>query len=338
MKVLLVCERSAGHIFPALSFGAKISKEATVYFFATSSSLKKYIEREGFVCLGKSFPFRCLITEGILRFFEALYLILKIRPNKVIGFGGRDSFFLVLLSSLLGIKTAIYEPNIGFGRANRALVPFVSKILRGFGGDQNKKSEVIGIPLRKNIKKINKAQARKSLNFNDDPVVFCFGGSQGSVFLNNIFIEFIQNFKGKIQVIHITGKDKYLEILSFYNTMKVKSFIKDFHYNVETLYSAADIVVSRAGASTLGEISFYQLPAILLPLPLAGGHQRENALYLQDKGAAIVQSQNQFSSADFSTALSELIRNDKMQQSIRDNLGKIKLGIDYEDFSSNNYF
>ena len=338
MKILFVCERSAGHIFPALSLAAKMSKEDTVYFFATSNFLKGYIEKEGFTCIGKSFSFRCLITESIWRLFEALYLILKIRPKKVIGFGGRDSFFLVLFSSLLGIKTAIYEPNVRFGRANRLLVPFVGKVLRGFKGEGNKKSRTIGIPLRKNIKRIDKTKARKILNFNDDPVVFCLGGSQGSAFINNIFVDFAREFKDKLQIIHLTGKDNYLEILPLYNTMKAKSFVKDFYYEVEVLYSAADLVVSRAGANTLGEISFYQLPAILLPHPEASGHQRENALYLEKRSAAIVCLQDNFSSRGFNSSLSKLIGDESLRQNIRNNLSKIRLGISYEDSSSNTYF
>ena len=243
-----------------------------------------------------------------------------------------------MFSSLLGIETTIYEPNVKMGRANRLLASFVGKILRGFQGEDSKKSKVIGIPLRKNIKKIDKIGARKILNFNDEPVVFCLGGSQGSAFLNNIFVEFVQNFKGRLQIIHLTGKDKYLEILPLYNTMKVKSFVKDFYYEVEVLYSAADLVVSRAGANTLGEISFYQLPAILLPHPKAGGHQKENALYLQDKGAAIVHLQDNFSPKGFNSSLSKLIQDESLRQSIRNNLSKIRLGISYEDFTSNTYF
>lgn len=334
MKVLLVCERSAGHIFPALGLVAKMGEESTIYFFATSSFLKRYIEKEGFTCIGKSLPFRNLLIEGFWRLFEALYLILSLRPKKVIGFGGRDSFFLVLFSSLLGIETAIYEPNVKMGRANRLLAPFVGKILRGFQGKDSKKSRAIGIPLRKNIKKIDKAEARKILNFNDGPVVFCLGGSQGSSFLNNVFIKFIQNFEGRAQVIHLTGERDYLEILSLYNTMKVKNFVKDFYYEVELLYSAADVIVSRAGASTLGEISFYRLPAILFPFPEAGGHQRNNALYLEKRGAVIVHLQDKFSFEDFRSSLSKLIQDESLRQDMKDNLNKVKLGIGYEDFKN----
>lgn len=338
MRILFACERSAGHIFPALSLGAKMNRENTVYFFATSTFLKDYIEKECFTCIGKSLPFRNLLIEGIWRLFEALYFILKLRPGKVIGFGGRDSFFLVLLSSLLGIETVIYEPNLKLGRANRLLVPFVGKVLRGFPGGDSKKSTLIGIPLRRNIKKIDKAAARKILGFNHDPIIFCLGGSQGSAFLNSIFVEFLENFKGKLQVIHLTGKDNYLEILPLYNRIKGKSFVKDFYYQVEVLYSAADLVVSRAGANTLGEISFYQLPAILLPHPKAGGHQKENALYLEKKGAAIVHLQDRFSPKGFNSSLSKLIQDESLRQSIRNSLSKIRLGISYEDFSTSAYF
>lgn len=132
MRVLLACERSAGHIFPALGFAKKLSEKSQVYFFVSSPFLKKYIEKQGFSCFGQSFKFRNFLVEGIWRLFEALYLILKIKPEKVIGFGGRDSFFLVLFSTFLRLKTAIYEPNLKLGRANRLLVPFVTEVLRGF--------------------------------------------------------------------------------------------------------------------------------------------------------------------------------------------------------------
>lgn len=335
MKILLVCERSAGHIFPALTVGEKIGKKSNIYFFATSDFLKKYIERQGFNCFGKSLTFRNLIIEGIWRLFEAIYLILRLRPKKVIGFGGRDSFFLVLFSSLLRIKTIIYEPNVKMGKANKFLAPFVDKVLRGFPGKESSDNKTIGIPLRKNIKKIDKDQARKILGFNDEPVIFCFGGSQGSSFLNHIFLKFIQNFKNNCQVIHLTGKDEYSKILSQYAAMDNKSFVKDFYYQVEILYSAADMVVSRAGAITLGEISFYELPAILLPHPKAGNHQVENAFYFEKKEAAKVYLQNEFSFEDFSYYCNKFIKDEALRQTIQGNLRKIKLGVSYEDFGNN---
>ena len=271
MKTLLVCERSAGHIFPALVFAESLIRQKKcrrdeVYFFATSSFLTGYIKEKGFSVIGKSLKSRNIIKEGIWRFIESFRILFKLKLQKVIGFGGRGSFFLVLFSSFLPIETAIYEPNVRMGRANKILSFFVKKVLRGFGQDKiNKKTQIIGISLRKNIKKINKDQARKVLGFDDKPVVLCLGGSQGASFINHMFLKFIQNHQNSLQIIHLTGKKEFFEINELYNKIENNKFVKDFYYDMEILYSAADVVVSRAGAATLGEISFYGLPSLLLP-------------------------------------------------------------------------
>lgn len=348
MKILLACERSAGHIFPALCFARKLlgtksnlsqaSAEA-VYFFITSAFLKSYIEKEGFKVVGRALRFRNLFIEGIFRPLEALYLILTLRPDRVIGFGGRDSFFLVLFSALLLIETTIYEPNIKMGRANRFLSPFVHKILRAFeDSKQNKKITTVGVPLRENIRKIDKAEARKMLNFNEKPVLLCLGGSQGSAFINATFVRFVEHFSENYQIIHLTGKNGYSQMLERYKRIKNNKFIKDFYYMMEVLYSAADIVISRAGASTLAEIAFYRLPSILIPHPKAGGHQKQNASYFKERESAFVIWQDNFSFDSFSNLLKKLICDNNVRYGISSNLAKIKLGIDFENFCANTYF
>ncbi|MFH1504079.1 MAG: UDP-N-acetylglucosamine--N-acetylmuramyl-(pentapeptide) pyrophosphoryl-undecaprenol N-acetylglucosamine transferase [Candidatus Omnitrophota bacterium] len=330
MKVLLVCERSGGHVFPALSVGKKLRKRGDdVCFFVTSGFLKSYIEKEGFRVVGRSFASRNLLFEGLWRFFEALILVLTLRPKKVIGFGGRDSFFLVLLSSLLPINTIIYEPNIKPGKANKVLSFFVDKVLWGFE---------IGIPMRENIRTIDKAAARKILNFDQRPIVFCLGGSQGSSFINQIFMKFVQSAENNFQIIHLTGREGYSDILKLYDNIAKNSFVKDFHYEVELLYSAADIVISRAGANTLGELAYYKLPSVLIPYPKAGAHQKENAFYFKEKGAAFVRLQDNFSFNDFSTLLKKLIEDNNLRESIKENLSGFKLGVSFEDFCNSVHF
>ena len=348
MRILLACERSAGHVFPALCFARKFQKEfkqeipgdkANIWFFATAGFLKKYIQDSGFFTIGKSFGSRNIILEGFWRFIEAIYIITRFRPNKVIGFGGRDSFFLVLLSSLLRADTAIYEPNIKMGKANKVLSLFVKNIFRGFGESNiNTKTKVIGIPLRENLNKIDKKKACETLGFDQKPVVFYFGGSQGSNFINNIATKFMQESNVDFQVIHLTGESQYSDIIQLYKKAKSKGFVKSFDYNMETLYSAADIIVCRAGAVTLGEIAYYQLPAILLPHPKAGAHQKDNALYFKERKAALVYQEDNFSFQDFSKSLHALIQDSDMRQAMKDNLGKIKLGVKFEDFCQHTYF
>ncbi|MEM7816579.1 MAG: UDP-N-acetylglucosamine--N-acetylmuramyl-(pentapeptide) pyrophosphoryl-undecaprenol N-acetylglucosamine transferase [Candidatus Aenigmatarchaeota archaeon] len=335
-KILIVCERSAGHIFPALTIGKKIkdTKEHKVYFFATSKFLKEFLIKENFLVYGRVFSFRNLLLELSYRFFEALYLLFKIRPAKIIGFGGRDSFFLIFLGALFFIDTSIYELNVNLGKANKLLFIFVRRIFLGFYKEKkSRKEKYIGIPLRENIRFVDKEKVLKKLNFDLSPIIFCFGGSQGSHFLNEIFIRLIQVLEGKFQIIHLTGKRDYLEIIKIYNKIDKKSWVRDFYYNMEELYSVADLIISRAGASTLAEIVYYKIPAILIPHPQAGGHQRANALYLKRRNAALVFYQENFSFFDFKNKVVELLYNQNLRYEIKSNLGNIKLGVKIEDFS-----
>ena len=348
MKILLACERSGGHIFPALAFGKKIRrnflqqdtrKELQIYFFVTSVHLKQYVKKENFKVIGTSLNFRNLLVELFWRPFEALYLILKIRPDKIIGFGGRDSFFLILLGSFLPLETVIYEPNVTFGRANRLLSLFSKRVLRGFDlPEKCIKDKVIGIPLRENIKKINKSEARKTLDFNDKPVVLCLGGSQGSEFINETFLRFVRDSCCDYQIIHLSGYKNFSKVSEFYRSVEKNKFIRDFYYNIEVLYSAADIVISRAGAVTLGEISFYGLPSILIPHPKGGHHQDQNAAYFEVKNAAYTLRQSDFSFPNFSRLLNNLIEDSNLRVGMGGNSQKLGLGVSFEDFcNTDNY-
>ncbi|MFA5271853.1 MAG: UDP-N-acetylglucosamine--N-acetylmuramyl-(pentapeptide) pyrophosphoryl-undecaprenol N-acetylglucosamine transferase [Candidatus Omnitrophota bacterium] len=342
MRILFVCDRSGGHVFPALAIAGKIKQNkqnSEIHFFITSAFLKEHLSQKGFTVWGKSFNSRNLFVEMFYRIFEAGYLIFRLRPKMVIGFGGRDSFFLMLFASLLNLDTAIYEPNVKPGKANSFLSLFVKKVFRGFKEEKtNKKTIVIGIPLRENIKKIERAAALAKLGFRDKPTLFCFGGSQGSVFLNDVFLKLIQSLDYDFQVIHLTGQSEYFKISQFYNKIEKKSFVKDFYYEMETLYSASDVVLARSGASTLAEIAYYKLPSILIPHPAAGGHQKENALYLVNKEAAYMYYQENFSFDDFKRTVQSLLEDRRLRQRIEDNLSAIKIGISFEDFSKNTYF
>ncbi|MDD3297103.1 MAG: UDP-N-acetylglucosamine--N-acetylmuramyl-(pentapeptide) pyrophosphoryl-undecaprenol N-acetylglucosamine transferase [Candidatus Omnitrophica bacterium] len=338
MKILLVCERSAGHVFSALGFAQKFLRSGQcraqdIYFFITAPFLKKEIEDKGFVVLGHGFKHRNFVVEFFWRFIEAVYLLIKIKPAKVIGFGGRDSFFLVILSSIFTRKVYIYEPNLKMGRANMFLRRFSKKVFRGFPALLPEVNEItVGIPLREEIVAVKKEIARQQLGLGKEVVVFCFGGSQGAEFVNAKFRDFIGEYPNLCQVIHITGKRECFKIKQFYNRMGVRSFVKDFYYSVEVLYSAADIVVSRAGALSLGEISFFGLPALLIPHPQGGGHQKTNALYFQERNAARVFLQDGFSFREFKEALIELINNQHARERMSDNSRAIQLGRNFQDF------
>ena len=239
----------------------------------------------------------------------------------------------MLLSTFLGVKTVIYEPNITFGKANKFLAPFVGKIWRGLGKiKEDSKTEIIGIPLRKNIKKISKEEARLTLGFDKGPVVLCFGGSQGSSFLNRTLIKYANESKESFGIIHITGEHEYFQISQLYNKIERKVFIKDFYYNIETLYNAADLMVSRSGALTIGEAIFYKIPCIFIPHPDAYGHQKQNADFMAACGAAFVCEQNDFSYESFSLSLTRLITDSDLRKKMVDYISQSHKGVSFEDF------
>ncbi|MFH1767895.1 MAG: UDP-N-acetylglucosamine--N-acetylmuramyl-(pentapeptide) pyrophosphoryl-undecaprenol N-acetylglucosamine transferase [Candidatus Omnitrophota bacterium] len=341
MRIILACERSGGHVFPALALANKIKDESKkqdksreVIFFVTSASLKEYIKKDNFLVLGAVLPFRNIVIEGLFRMFEAARLIISLRPERIIGFGGRDSFFLVLFGSLLGIDTRIYELNVRFGKANRILRIFARKVLCAFRpATMNRKTVVSGIPLRKNIIKIDREAARRTLNFEDKPVIFCLGGSQGASFINNIFLQLVSGREEDFQIIHLTGKRDYFKIVQLYNKINKKGLVKAFDYSTEIFYSAATLVISRAGASTLGEIAFYRVPSILIPYPGAGGHQEQNALYFKRRNAAAVFFEGGFSFTQFALTVKDFLYDRKKRGEIKDNLAKIKLAVSYDRFA-----
>jgi UDP-N-acetylglucosamine--N-acetylmuramyl-(pentapeptide) pyrophosphoryl-undecaprenol N-acetylglucosamine transferase len=342
VKVLFVCDRSGGHVFPAVTIAGKMSRdkpESKIHFFVTSAFLKEHLAQKGFPVWGKSFGSRNLFFEMFYRIFEAVYILFKLRPKRVFGFGGRDSFFIMLFSSLLNLDTAIYEPNVKAGKANSLLCLFVKKIFRGFNEEKiDKKTIVIGIPLRENIRKIERRTALANLGFQEKPTLFCFGGSQGSTFLNDIFFKLVQSLDCDFQAIHLTGQREYFKISQIYNKIGKPSFVRDFYYAMEDLYSASDIVISRSGASTLAEIAFYKIPSILIPHPAAGGHQRDNARYFVNKEAACMYCQHDFNFEEFKNTVDKLLKDQKLRQRIQSNLNDIKIGISFEEFCKNTSF
>ncbi len=337
--ILFVCERSAGHIFPALALASQIrhrNSELPVVFFVTALSLRNVLEERGFRVFGKAFSKRIMVVEMIWRFFEAIYLLIRLKPSKVIGFGGRDSVFCVLFASLAGAETVIYDPNTHMGKANAFLSIFVKKILRGLPvAKQRKKQEVIGVPLRENIQYLDRKKAKEALGFDERPVLFCQGGSQGSSFLNDTFVELIQRLGNTVQFIHLTGPLEYEKVKRKYRYRKVDtpSYIKDFDYEIQNLYSAADLIISRSGASSLAEIAYFQIPSILIPHPQAGGHQKDNALYFKNHEAAEVMLQDDISIDNLEEMVRSILFNQERMEKMKKNLQSMSVGVDPAEFA-----
>ncbi len=334
MRIILACDRSGGHFFPARCLANYFGKER-VFFFVPSYYFKFLLRKDGFSVYGFTLKFRNILIESIFRFWESVYLIFKLRPHRVIGFGGRDTFFLILLSRLFFIDVAIYEPNVILGKTNRVLALFVKRVYRGMPPFKfSNKDKWVKVPIRDELMRYDKKYARKILGLDYNiPVIMCFGGSQGSEFINTVFRQMIEILEEDCSIIHITGFKQYSYFLGFYDKIKKKAIVYDFCENIEFLYSAADIVICRGGALSIGEVVSYKIPAIFVPYPGAENHQYVNVSYLKKRDACYMVDQRNFSFKAFKECLEKLLSDSEERLRIKDNLKKIDIIVDCREFS-----
>jgi len=341
MRVLVVTGASGGHIFPAVSFMDALKekrKDIDTLLVLPKRGLKpeallagykvKYISTSTL-----TLKINSVNLIAIANFFrgigESLGYILKFKPDIVVGFGSLDSLPALLIAWLFRIKTLIHEQNVLPGRANRLLARFVDKVAISFEetrGRLNIRSDKIvltGNPLRRQLKKIDRVKALDFFGLSRDKfTLLVMGGSQGSRQINKGFLKAISGLAGvsALQVIHLAGSADLEEIKEAYKSMNVGAAVFNFFQPVEQAYSASDLAVSRAGATSIAELIFFRLPAIISAYPFAYSHQLENARILEKRGCAIVINDEELEKDVFRLTLETLIKN-------REKLEEMRLGF-----------
>lgn len=225
-------------------------------------------------------------------------LILKqYQPDVIFYTGG----YLAAPMAIAGFKkpSVLYVPDIEPGIALKFIAKFAHAIALTTETskqyfNQTKNLVVTGYPLRKELKRYSKVEARKIFDFHDRlPVLLIYGGSKGAHTINKVIKKNLEILLTKTQIIHVTGNYDWA------NIQKVKSELpaelsKNYriypyiHEEMSAAFSSADLTVCRGGASTLGELPFFGLPAIVVPYPYAWRYQKINAQYLVDHHAAIM--------------------------------------------------
>ncbi|MFA4989692.1 MAG: undecaprenyldiphospho-muramoylpentapeptide beta-N-acetylglucosaminyltransferase [Candidatus Omnitrophota bacterium] len=309
MKILVVAGASGGHIFPASSFICALQdKQEGIepLLVLASRSIKagivldkfkvKYISISG---ISRSMDIRNLIALGkfLKGTWESLKIIVEFKPDMVVGFGGLDSIPGLFFAWLFRIKTLIHEQNVLPGRANSLLAKFVDRVAISFSETKNYlninpgKIVVTGNPLRRQLKQLDQSRALDFFGLDKDKLtLLVMGGSQGSEHLNTEFLRAAALFKdvSKLQVIHLAGAGSYAAVKQAYSKIRITAKVFGFFRDMEQAYSAADLVISRSGATTVAELIFFGKPAIIFPYPYAYSHQLENARILKEKGCAMV--------------------------------------------------
>lgn len=261
----------------------------------------------------QNIPFRAIPAAGVhgvglrtlpgnvaklMRGVSASSRILKeFKPDVLLFTGG----YVAVPMAFAGrrVPTLLYVPDIEPGLALKSLAQFADTIALSAENSKSffsavHKLTVTGYPVRSDLKKLEKKAALKHFGFSADlPVLLIVGGSKGARLINQAITRHLPDMLKKIQVIHLTGELDWQEIEANAKTLPadLQKQYRPFPYLHEEMaaaFSAADVVLSRAGASTLGELPFYGLPAILVPYPFAWRYQKVNADYLVDKGAAVM--------------------------------------------------
>jgi len=252
----------------------------------------------------------------LLGIFQSIILILRFRPNIIFSKGGFVSLPVIFAGTLLRKKMILHESDSRMGLANRIASRFVKTILISFPnlkGNQ-KKFILIGNPIRKEILNGNEKEGYKLTGFKKEkPILLIWGGSLGAQEINNLVIENFEKLKKDFQVIHISGKGKKTGIQD-------KNYIEYEYIDVENLkniYSIVDIVIGRAGANSLYELTLIKKPNIIIPLKNAD--QINNAKYFEEMGAGIILKDNN----NFHKTIKELWKNKDKRNKMKTALVKI---------------
>ena len=307
-RVLISGGGTAGHIFPALAIADYIKHHYDADFLFIGARKRMEIEKvkkAGYkICkiwidgLQRKLSFRNIILplKLIISLFQSLYFLIKYRPHIVIGTGGFVSGPVLFIATLLGIPTLIHEQNSFPGITNKILGKFVNTVCVSYPDMnrffKNKKVVFAGNPVRKELKlKSSKKESIHHFNLNpNNPIILIIGGSLGAEPINKTIaknLKFIQ--KESFQIIWQTGKmhyEKYKKLGS--SSVKIFNFIDHMNF----AYTAADVVVSRAGAIAISEICILKKASILVPSPyVAENHQYKNAEKLKNNFATCLISE-----------------------------------------------
>ncbi|MFN7685664.1 MAG: undecaprenyldiphospho-muramoylpentapeptide beta-N-acetylglucosaminyltransferase [Oligoflexia bacterium] len=232
-----------------------------------------------------------------LSFGVSVTWLLRARPAAVIGVGGYASFPLVLAAAcvgwLWGCRIAVLEQNVLPGLTNRVLGKFCGRVFCAFPGAENvfgsDKVRVTGNPVRSAFEPLPSASRSPF-------TIFVFGGSQGAVGVNTLMIESLPSLKASgraLRVIHQTGDRDFERVAEAYKKASIDARVEKFIYDMKESYAAADLLVCRAGSSTLSEVAAVGRAAILIPLVSKDRHQVFNAEYFASQGAAEMRIQGE---------------------------------------------
>jgi UDP-N-acetylglucosamine--N-acetylmuramyl-(pentapeptide) pyrophosphoryl-undecaprenol N-acetylglucosamine transferase len=325
MRLLIAGGGTGGHLFPGVAVAEELrarEPDAAVTFAGTERGIEARVlpklgwDLELIRVTGLKTQGLLGTIRGALRIPRALWqsrkLLKRLRPDVVIGVGGYASGPVVLMARLRGIPTAICEQNSIPGFTNKILGRFVRRVFLAFEESRRffkaKKVVLAGNPVRRGMLA---AFAEAPPPANAEPRVFVCGGSLGATKVNEIASEALIALAKQqpLRIVHQTGNADVDKIRARYADAGVTAEVHAFIDQMAQHYLQADVIVSRAGATTVAELAIAGKPAIFVPYPFAAdNHQEINAREMADAGAALMYRQADLTPAILAETLGDLLR------------------------------
>ncbi len=303
-----VAGKSGGHLLPCITKAEKILQTeptSQIYLFSSGSNLDEQIMQKHptihhyVPTIIDSIPYKqpwlfpLFIFKAGVYFFNSLYKLWNIAPEKVISFGGMNSIPVCLAGKILGIPFDLYELNVEPGKAIKFLSYFTDTVHICFAQTaqyfKNKNCVLTPYPVRFNQSDLmyDKIQLLHDWNLSADrKTIVILGGSQGSLFVNQAIkncLEQDQTLCDKVQIIHQIGINDQDDYKDFYAEHNIPAVVFAYNEQLQNFYNLADLIICRAGAGTLFEVEFFKKQCLIIPLQTdINDHQLQNAQAMAD--------------------------------------------------------
>jgi len=321
-KILISTGGSGGHVIPAMVFYDHLKKNFEV-FLSTDKRGAKFLILEKYKIkiintpkLANNFflfPYNLFLI--ILLVIKSLFFIKKNKIDILISTGGYMSLPLCVAAKVLNIKIFLFEPNMILGRANKFFLSFSEKIfcytnkIKGFSKKNFNKIILTEPLLRKEFYSI---KSDENMQISEQVNLLIIGGSQGAKLFDTEIKKTIiaLSKKYKLKIFHQTSFLNYKILKEFYIKNNICNKLFDFDQNILKYITRANLCITRGGASTLSELTFLNIPYLVIPYPFAkDDHQLQNALFYKNKNCCWVLSQDQLNQNILTSDLINIIQN-----------------------------
>lgn len=354
-RVIFTCGGTAGHVNPAIALAqlmAQKNPETEFLFVGAERGLEKdLVPKAGYAfrtvhisSFHRSFKPKELVHNAVSVWNllrapgEAKAILREFRPDVVIGTGGYASYPMVKAAAKAGIPTAVHESNMVPGLTTEMLEPFAGCIMVGFESCRQHyrhpdKVVVTGTPVRGDFFERTKQEAKQALGVDDGrPLIVSFWGSLGASGMNRQMADFLalEAAKEPFHHIHGAGKSGYGQVLAALEEKGVdlkqhpSVQVREYIYDMATAMRAADLVICRAGASTISELTALGVPALIVPSPyVTNNHQEKNARALEAAGAAEVMLEKDSSGQELFRAACAIVRDNTRRENMEQAMEKL---------------